>query len=75
MDVYTVARMFKVFNVVKSEHYPIKPQNIIYYAGTGHTKPMARFLKELKFKRTEHSDNNILSCVSMKGIKQPLFSF
>ena len=74
MDVYAVARMFKVFNVKESEHYPKEPQNIIYYAGTGHTHPMGEFLKELNFTRTEHSNMNILSCASMDGIKQPLFS-
>lgn len=74
MDIYTAARMFKVFNVKENEHYPREPQNIIYYAGSGHTKPMGRFLKSIGFQRTEHSDDNILSCASMKGIKQPLFS-
>lgn len=74
MDVYTVARMFKVFSVKNSDFYPKEPQNIIYYAGTGHTRPMGKFLKSLNFQRTEHSNDEILSCVSMKGIKQPLFS-
>ena len=74
MDIYTAARIFKVFNVKENEHFPQEPQNIIYYAGTGHTKPMGRFLKRIGFKMTENSDDNILSCVSMKGIKQPLFS-
>ena len=73
MDVYTAARMFKVFNVAESEHYPKEAHNIIYYAGSGHTRPMARFLKHLGFKRTEHSDDEILSCTNMQNIKQPLF--
>lgn len=73
MDIYTAARMFKVFNVKKDEYYPKEPQNIIYYAGTGHTQPMARFFNKLGFSKTEHSDSNILSCISMKGIQQPLF--
>mgnify|MGYP007058462812 FL=1 len=73
MDVYTAARMFKVFNVTESEHYPKEAHNIIYYAGSGHTRPMARFLKHLGFKRTEHSDDEILSCTNMQNIKQPLF--
>lgn len=74
MDVYTVSRIFKVFDVKESQHYPKEPQNIIYYAGSAHTKAMAEFLKELKFKRIEHSDGKIFSCVTMKGIKQPLFT-
>jgi len=74
MDVYTAARMFKVFNVKEFEHYPKEPHNIIYYAGDGHTRPMGRFLEKLGFKTTEQTYGNIRSCVSMKGIKQPLFS-
>jgi hypothetical protein len=73
MDVYTIARMFKVFKVKESDHYPKQPQNIIYYAGNGHTVPMAIFLNDIGFKRTEHSHDNILSCANMKNIKQPLF--
>jgi hypothetical protein len=74
MDIYTAARMFKVFNVKESEQYPKKPHNIVYYAGAGHTIPMGSFLKHIKFLRTEHSGANIVSCASMKGIKQPIFS-
>jgi hypothetical protein len=74
MDVYTVARMFKIFTVKESEHYPSEPSNIIYYAGNGHTIPMAKFIEQLGFKRTEYSYDNILSCASMKNIKQPLFT-
>lgn len=74
MDVYAIARIFKKFNVKDSEFYPNEPRNIIYYAGTGHTMPMAGFLHSLGFKRTEYSNDEILSCVSMEGIRQPLFS-
>ena len=74
VDVYTTARMFKVFDVKENEHYPKEPHNIIYYAGSGHTRPMGDFLQNLGFIRTEHSDNKTLSCASMKGITQPLFS-
>ena len=73
MDVYTCSRMFKVFNV-KHLKQPIEPQNIIYYAGNGHTMPMGTFLKDLKFKRVEKTTYNLPSYVCMKGIKQPLFS-
>jgi hypothetical protein len=73
MDVYTAARMFKVFNVKESEHHPKEPHNIIYYAGNGHTEPMAHFLSMLGFVKTEETHGDRLSCVHMKGIKQPLF--
>jgi hypothetical protein len=74
VDVYTAARMFKVFNIKENEHYPKEPHNIIYYAGNGHTVPIGIFLQKLGFIRTEYSDNKVLSCTSMEGIKQPLFS-
>ena len=74
MDVYTVTRMFKVFNVKESESYPKEPRNIIYYAGDGHTVKISIFLKMLGFKRTENYKTDVKSCVSMEKTKQPLFS-
>lgn len=73
VDVYTVTRMFKIFDV-GSDHYPREANNIIYYAGDGHTKPMSSFLEHMGFKRTEHVKSKMLSCVNMDKIKQPLFS-
>ena len=74
MDVYTAARMFKVFKVKENQHYPKEQHNIIYYAGSGHTIPMTSFLENIGFNLIEQSDDKVLSCVCMKGIKQPLFS-
>ena len=75
MDVYAAARMFKIFKVKETEYYPKEPHNIIYYAGTGHTEPMIRFLIYIGFNIIEKSNKDeILSCVSMEGIKQPLFT-
>ena len=74
MDVYTVSRMFKKFKVKDSEYYPEEPSNIIYYAGGGHTKPMGEFLEKIGFRCVEDSGENMLSCVSMVKIKQPLFT-
>jgi len=74
MDVYAVTRMFKTFDVGLDEHYPREANNIIYYAGSGHTEPMASFLEHIGFKRTEHVRSKMLSCVNMDKIKQPLFS-
>ena len=73
VDIYTIARMFKVFNVKENEHYPKEPNNIVYYAGDGHTGPVEKFLKKIGFKRTEYS-KFYDSCTSMERIKQPLFS-
>ena len=73
VDIYTISRMFKVFNVKENEHYPKEPHNIVYYAGNGHTGPVEKFLKKIGFKRTEYS-KFYDSCTSMERIKQPLFS-
>jgi hypothetical protein len=74
MDIYTTARMFKIFRVTEGDYYPKEPHNIIYYAGTGHTIRMESFLKKIGFKMTEKSKSDMRSCVSLEGIKQPLFS-
>lgn len=74
VDVYAVTRMFKTFDVGINEHYPREANNIIYYAGDGHTKPMASFLEHIGFNLTEHTKSEMLSCVNMDKIKQPLFS-
>lgn len=74
MDVYTISRMFKIFNVKKNEYQPTEPRNIIYYAGDYHVLILENVLKTLGFSKTESSSvSGVLSCVDMKGIKQPLF--
>lgn len=75
MDIYTLARMFKKFNITY-DHHPPKPLNIIYYAGTTHTKNMLFMLQELGFNTTEKSIpvTSTLSCTNIQSLKQPLFS-
>ena len=73
MDIYTISRMFKIFNVKKNEHYPSEAFNIIYYGGNGHTEPLEYFLSSLKFKKIESENSNLVSCIDMTKIKQPLF--
>lgn len=43
MDIYTLARMFKKFDV-KDKHQPAEPHNILYYAGNYHAKSIRKFL-------------------------------
>ena len=71
MDVYSVARMFRLFDVKQSEH-PESIDNIIYYAGNGHTMILEFILSKIGFKKVEQSKNWYQSCVNMEGI-QPLF--
>lgn len=75
MDIYTIARMFKKFNVT-SDHHPPKPLNIIYYAGKQHTDFMTFMLQELGFQIKEKSIPipHLTSCVNIQSLKQPLFS-
>ena len=73
MDVYAVCRMFKVFKVKKDEYYPTEASSIIYYSGTGHITPMARFLDMIGFETVEKAESASLSCINLKNIKQPLF--
>lgn len=75
MDIYTLTRIFKKFNVT-SEHHPPEPLNIIYYAGKQHTDFMSFMLKELGFKITEQSIPvpYTFSCTNIQSLKQPLFS-
>jgi hypothetical protein len=73
MDIYTISRMFKVFDVKKNEHYPLEPFNIIFYGGNAHTQSLMYFLYSIGFKLIENEYTNLISCLDMKKIKQPLF--
>lgn len=75
MDIYTLTRMVKKFNVT-SDHHPPEPLNIIYYAGKQHTNFMSFMLQELGFKISEQSIpvTYISSCTNIQSLKQPLFS-
>ena len=75
MDIYTLTRMFKQFNVTSDDHPP-EPLNIIYYAGARHTQFMTFMLEEIGFRITEKSIPvpNVLSCTNIQSLKQPLFS-
>lgn len=73
VDVYSVSRMFRLFDVKQFEHYPKSIDNIIYYAGNGHTMILDFIFMKIGFKKIEQSKNWYQSCVNMEGIKQPLF--
>jgi hypothetical protein len=75
VDIYALARMFKVFNTLKNKNQPKEPKNIIYYAGDGHTIPLGIVLNLFGFKIVEKSKHtNLPSCTDMINIKQPLFT-
>jgi hypothetical protein len=75
IDIYTLTRIFRTFKVKNDEQYPTEVNNIIIYAGDGHTGPIGETLLSLGFKMTESSTKvrTVKSCTNMSGIKQPLF--
>ena len=76
IDIYTLTRIFRSFDVPKNEQFPSQIHNIIIYAGDGHTGPLGQTLLSLGFNLTEQSKPTsriIESCTNMTGIYQPLF--
>jgi len=73
MDVYTISRMFKTFNVKEGVNQPEKQDNIIYYAGNAHTIEIEYFLNKLGFTEISKTKSNHISCVDISPIKHPLF--
>ena len=85
-DMYTLARLFKTFNLEKESFHgaipndqPLKAHNIIIYAGDSHSQRCRRFLNHLNFEevgKTGQSENgrNGDSCIDMTNIRQPFFS-
>jgi hypothetical protein len=73
MDVYTISRMFKTFNVKEGVNQPEKQDNIIYYAGGAHTVEIEYFLNNLGFTEVSQTMSDHISCVDISPIKHPLF--
>ena len=69
VDIYTISRMFKRFK--KSENFPDKQRNIVYYAGSSHADMIRNFLYRLDFeeKFARYSDpNQSTRCLNMIGM-------
>jgi hypothetical protein len=83
-DVYTLARMFKKFNLSKRGFkgaiygdQPADSHNIIIYGGDKHSQLYRRFFIYLNFDAVNHtgqSDNNYETCIDMEPIHQPFFT-
>ena len=74
-DAYLLGRVFKKFDISKRQNdEPIKPHNIIIYAGDGHSIIYRKFLKSIGFNRIESTKTGFNNCIDMIGITQPLFS-
>ena len=70
VDIYTIARMFKTFK--KTNYFPVKPKNIIYYAGEAHSGFVRAFLNSLGFNlqfRRSPDTETYVRCLDMKGIR------
>lgn len=88
LDIYTLSRIFKKFNVENKFMQPEKPKNIIFYGGSAHTYNIYKFLISNGFEEIEKTGNffdvytdkwigtknKYEFCIDMKSIKQPLFS-
>lgn len=88
IDIYSLSRIFREFNVINKLNQPKKPHNIIYYAGSTHTLTMYNFLKTIDFTEIENvgnfydehyrqyigNKNKYESCIDIQNIKQPFFS-
>jgi hypothetical protein len=81
VDVYTLARIFKRFNVKSSSNQPTEPRNIIVYAGDGHSNHQRNFLKLNGFVKIANISENSqkeavldkISCLNMRKFPQPFF--
>ena len=67
MDIYTLARMFKKFDV-KDAHQPDESHNILYYAGNAHSQNIRRFFNKLDDFKVIASVNNF-TCSQLRGNK------
>jgi len=77
-DAYLLGRVFKTFDTSKRKSdEPIKPHNIIIYAGDRHSIVYRQFLKSIGFDQIQSTKRllNKHNCIDMTGITQPLFSF
>jgi DNA-binding protein YbaB len=77
VDVYTICRMFKEFDVSNIYNQPKEAHNIIVYAGSLHSGSITEFLvSNLDFKVIEsvNSTDKYNNCIDMTDIIQPLFN-
>ena len=80
VDMYTLARIFKKFNVEKSNQ-PISPHNIIIYAGDFHCINYRKFLESIGSKEIAHAgprnintkNKGMQNCVDLSGFPMPFF--
>ena len=81
VDVYTLARIFKKFQVnharnTRKTDEPEEPHNIIMYAGDAHSIQVRRFLEKLGFELISESKGDAEKdfCVDVRHFEQPFFS-
>lgn len=77
VDIYTICRMFKEFDISNIYLQPKEAHNIIIYAGSLHSGSITEFLtSKLDFKLIEYvnSTDEYDNCIDMSDIIQPLFN-
>lgn len=78
LDIYTISRMFRKFNIENKFNEPEIPHNIIFYGGADHSRSIYEFLIYTGFTEVESSGDFTYNpipenCLDMSKIKQPLF--
>lgn len=77
MDIYTIARIFKEFDIKTQSNQPKDPNNIIIYCGNSHARNLRNILEDLGSKlvnyETQCSDRYEERCLDMRKFQQPLF--
>jgi len=73
MDIYTISRIFREFNVKPGIDQPKLISNVIIYAGAFHTGIYRTFLQSLNFYEVSAKISPVTKCIDMNTIKQPLF--
>ena len=73
IDLYTLARMFKIFNIKDYVHHPSKITNIIYVGGSYHTNVLKDYLTDHHFTLETVIYSDEVNCLPIKQI-HPLFN-
>ena len=79
MDIYTISRLFKKFNVNSNSNQPDEAYNSIIYAGNAHSEVYRNFLTNNGFelvaiKKHREGQKKNERCLNINNIPQPFFT-
>ena len=75
MDVYTISRIFKRFDIKSGILQPSEVSNIIIYAGEAHSDIYREFLVYIGFDTIDYiqNENGNERCLNISSFQQPFF--